>query len=243
MRNISSVLGTLAKSVSISLVLLFAVTLTSHAQDLKEGASLFKANCTACHKIDKKLTGPALAGMTERHSEEWLIKWIHNSKLMVDQGDPVAVALFDEYNKLLMPAFTQFSEDQIRNIIAYVQDEEAKMAQAASAPAGAAGGGAASDDASSFMLIGMAALLVLAIAVVIVLNRVTRTLEKVIDNNQAAIEAARVRNEEHEDGRGVKFAQKFLKNKKLVGFTALLVVVLLAVVGWQGMWNIGVHEG
>jgi len=243
MRNISSVLGTLAKSVSISLVLLFAVTLTSHAQDLKEGASLFKANCTACHKIDKKLTGPALAGMTERHSEEWLIKWIHNSKLMVDQGDPVAVALFDEYNKLLMPAFTQFSDDQIRNIIAYVQDEEAKMAQAASAPAGAAGGGAASDDASSFMLIGMAALLVLAIAVVIVLNRVTRTLEKVIANNQAAIEAARVRNEEHEDGRGVKFAQKFLKNKKLVGFTALLVVVLLAVVGWQGMWNIGVHEG
>ncbi|NGF57674.1 c-type cytochrome [Parapedobacter sp. SGR-10] len=243
MRNISSVLGRLAKSISVSLVLLFAVTLTSHAQDVKEGAALFKANCTACHKIDKKLTGPALAGMSERHSEEWLITWIRNSKAMVDAGDPTAVALFDEYNKLLMPAFTQFSDDQIKNIIAYVKDEEAKLAQAAAAPAGGAAGGGASSDANTFMLVGMAALLLLAIGVIVVLNRVTRTLEKVIANNQAAIEAAQARNEEHEGGDKVKFAQKFLKNKKLVGFTALLLVALLAVLGWQGMWNIGVHQG
>jgi len=223
--------------------LLFAVTLTSHAQDVKEGAALFKANCTACHKIDKKLTGPALAGMSERHSEEWLITWIRNSKAMVDAGDPTAVALFDEYNKLLMPAFTQFSDDQIKNIIAYVKDEEAKLAQAAAAPAGGAAGGGASSDANTFMLVGMAALLLLAIGVIVVLNRVTRTLEKVIANNQAAIEAAQARNEEHEGGDKVKFAQKFLKNKKLVGFTALLLVALLAVLGWQGMWNIGVHQG
>ncbi|NGM90665.1 cytochrome c [Parapusillimonas sp. SGNA-6] len=176
MRNISSVLGRLAKSISVSLVLLFAVTLTSHAQDVKEGAALFKANCTACHKIDKKLTGPALAGMSERHSEEWLITWIRNSKAMVDAGDPTAVALFDEYNKLLMPAFTQFSDDQIKNIIAYVKDEEAKLAQAAAAPAGGAAGGGASSDANTFMLVGMAALLLLAIGVIVVLNRVTRTL-------------------------------------------------------------------
>ena len=240
MRNISSVLGRLAKSISVSLVLLFAVTLTSHAQDVKEGAALFKANCTACHKIDKKLTGPALAGMSERHSEEWLITWIRNSKAMVDAGDPTAVALFDEYNKLLMPAFTQFSDDQIKNIIAYVKDEEAK---ALVVPPGDKTGDAASSDANSFMLIGMAALLLLAIGVIVVLNRVTRTLEKVIANNQAAIEAAQARNEEHEGGDKVKFAQKFLKNKKLVGFTALLLVALLAVLGWQGMWNIGVHQG
>src|SRR5690606_29174911 len=159
-------------------------------------------------------------------------------KAMVDAGDPTAVALFDEYNKLLMPAFTQFSDDQIKNIIAYVKDEEAKLAQAAAAPAGGAAGGGASSDANTFMLVGMAALLLLAIGVIVVLNRVTRTLEKVIANNQAAIEAAQARNEEHEGGDKVKFAHKFLKNKKLVGFTALLLVALLAVLGWQGMWNI-----
>jgi len=118
MRNISSVLGRLAKSISISLVLLFAVTMTSNAQDAKEGAALFKANCTACHKIDKKVVGPALAGMSERHSEEWLVKWIKNSKLLVDSGDPAAIAVYEEFNKSAMPAFTQFSDDQIKGIIA-----------------------------------------------------------------------------------------------------------------------------
>ena len=72
MRNISSVLERLAKSISVSLVLLFAVT-TLHAQDVKEGQALFKAKCTSCHGITKKLVGPALAGMTERHPDEELL--------------------------------------------------------------------------------------------------------------------------------------------------------------------------
>lgn len=241
MRNISSVLGRLAKSISISLVLLFAVTMTSNAQDAKEGAALFKANCTSCHKIDKKLVGPALAGMSERYSEEWLVKWIKNSKLMVDAGDPAAVAIYEEYNKSAMPAFTQFSDDQIKGIIAYVSEEEAK---AAAGPAeGVAGAAAGPTGASNFMIVGMLAILVLAIGVIFILSRITKTLEKVISNNQAAIDAAQARNEAYESSNKVKFAQKFLKNKKLVGFTALMVVALLAVMGWQTMWNVGVHQG
>ena len=242
MRNISSVLGRLAKSISISLVLLFAVTMTSNAQDAKEGAALFKANCTSCHKIDKKFTGPALAGMSERHDEEWLVKWIKNSGAMIASGDPMAKQIFEEYNKVAMPAFTQFSDDQIKGIIAFVKEEEARLA--AGPPPGAPGeGGAASSDANNFMIIGMVAIFLLAIGVIVILSRVTKTLEKVIANNQAAVEAARVRNESVEESGRVRFAQKFLKNKKLVGFTALMVVGLLAVLGWQTMWNVGVHQG
>lgn len=242
MRNISSVLGGLAKSMSISLMLLFAVTMTSNAQDAKEGAALFKANCTSCHKIDKKLVGPALAGMSERHSEEWLVKWIKNSKLLIDSGDPAAVAIYEEYNKSAMPAFTQFSDDQIKGIIAYVKEEETKAAAAPAA--GPAGADAAPQGASNFMILGMVAILVLAIGVIFILNRITKTLEKVIANNQAAIDAAQARNEAYESSsRKVKFAQQFLKNKKLVGFASLMVVAFLAVLGWQTMWNVGVHQG
>ncbi len=143
MRNISSVLGRLAKSISISLVLLFAVTMTSNAQDAKEGAALFKANCSSCHKIDKKMTGPALAGMSERHSEEWLLKWIKNSGALIASGDETAVKLFADWNKVAMPAFTQFSDDQIKGIIAYVKEEEAKAA----APAAGAAVGAEKSEA------------------------------------------------------------------------------------------------
>lgn len=242
MRNISSVLGRLAKSISISLVLLFAVTTTSNAQDAKEGAALFKANCSSCHKIDKKFTGPALAGMSERHDEEWLVKWIKNSGAMIAAGDPMANQIFEEYNKVAMPAFTQFSDDQIKGIIAFVKEEEARLA-AGPAEGAASGGAAATDDASNFMIIGMVAIFLLAVGVIVILSRVTKTLEKVIANNQAAVEAARVRNESVEETGKVKFAQKFLKNKKLVGFAALMVVGLLAVLGWQTMWNVGVHTG
>ncbi|MBE8720064.1 cytochrome c3 family protein [Sphingobacterium pedocola] len=241
MRNISSVLGRLAKSISVSLVLLFAVTMTSNAQDVKEGAALFKANCTTCHKIDKKVTGPALAGMSERHSEEWLVSWIKNSKAMVDAGDPAAVKIYEEYNKMAMTAFTHLSDDQIKNIIAYVGDEEAKLAAKAAEPQVAGAG--QSSGANNFMIFGLVAILILAIGVVVVLNRVTRTLEKVLINNQEAIHAAQANEEAHAESRNAKFARAFLKNKKLVGFAVLMLVALLAVVGWRTMWNVGVHEG
>ncbi|MFD2593763.1 cytochrome c3 family protein [Sphingobacterium griseoflavum] len=241
MRNISSVLGKLAKTMSISLMLLFAVTM-SHAQDVKEGQTLFKSKCTTCHSVTKKVVGPALAGMTQRHDEEWLVKWIRNSQAMVAAGDPTAVKLFEENNNLVMTAFTDLSDDQIKNIIAYVEDEEAKAAQA---PAGgsAEAGAAQSDDANTFMIVGLIAIVVLAVVIIIVLNRVIRTLEKVIANNQAAIEAAQARNEMITESRFAKFAQAFVKNKKLVGFTVLMLVAFLAVAGWNTLWNVGVHQG
>lgn len=241
MRNISSVLGKLAKTMSVSLMLLFAVTM-SHAQDVKEGQTLFKSKCTTCHSVTKKVVGPALAGMTERHDEEWLVKWIKNSQALVAAGDPTAVQLFEENNKLVMTAFTDLSDDQIKNIIAYVKDEEAKAAEA---PAGgvAEAGAAKTDDANTFMIVGLIAIVVLAVVIIIVLNRVIRTLEKVIANNQAAIEAAQARNEAIEENRFAKFAQAFVKNKKLVGFTVLMLVAFLAVAGWNTLWNVGVHQG
>ncbi|GHE23774.1 cytochrome c [Sphingobacterium griseoflavum] len=214
----------------------------SHAQDVKEGQTLFKSKCTTCHSVTKKVVGPALAGMTQRHDEEWLVKWIRNSQAMVAAGDPTAVKLFEENNNLVMTAFTDLSDDQIKNIIAYVEDEEAKAAQA---PAGgsAEAGAAQSDDANTFMIVGLIAIVVLAVVIIIVLNRVIRTLEKVIANNQAAIEAAQARNEMITESRFAKFAQAFVKNKKLVGFTVLMLVAFLAVAGWNTLWNVGVHQG
>ncbi|MFD1768579.1 cytochrome c3 family protein [Sphingobacterium suaedae] len=242
MRNISSVLGRLAKTMSVGLMLLFAVTM-AHAQDVKEGQTLFKSKCTTCHSVTKKVVGPALAGMSERHSEEWLVKWIHNSQAMVAAGDPTAVQIFEEYNKMVMTSFTDLSEDQIKSIIAYVKDEEAKAAAGPADGGQGEAGAAKSDDANTFMIIGLIAIVALAIVVIVVLNRVIRTLEKVIANNQAAIEAAQARNEQYQENNVAKFAKAFVKNKKLVGFAVLMLVAFLAVLGWNTMWNVGVHQG
>lgn len=107
-------------AVMCSLSLLLG-TAKAQAQDPDAGKLLFQQNCTACHMVDKKLVGPALRGVTERREEDWLIKWIRNSSELIASGDKEAVAVFNEYNQSVMTTFPQFSDDDIKNILNYVE--------------------------------------------------------------------------------------------------------------------------
>ena len=91
--------------------------------DAAKGKDLFKANCAACHKLDGKLVGPPLGGITEKKSAEWLHKWIKNSKALIDAGDKDAIAIFEEYNKVPMLAYDGIlSDGDIDNVLAYIAD-------------------------------------------------------------------------------------------------------------------------
>ena len=107
----------------ISVFFLWLISLSPvFAQD---GESIFKANCTACHAIKDKVVGPALKGVSQRHKDEWLLKWVKNSQAMVKAGDPDAVKLFTEY-KTVMTSFGNLKDDEIKSIFAYIKTEEAK---------------------------------------------------------------------------------------------------------------------
>ena len=101
--------------------LLFFFLLSAHSQDvdISKGKSLFNANCAACHKLNKNLIGPALAGVSEKYEREWLYTWIKNSSAMIKSGDERAVAIWEEWNKAAMNAFPQLSNEDIDNILAY----------------------------------------------------------------------------------------------------------------------------
>lgn len=87
-----------------------------------EGEKLFKQICVACHTVGQgKLIGPDLAGVQQRRSEEWLIRFIRSSQTVIQSSDPVAAALFEEYNKIPMPD-NNYSDDQIRAIISYIAE-------------------------------------------------------------------------------------------------------------------------
>ncbi|WP_257658340.1 cytochrome c3 family protein [Parapedobacter lycopersici] len=242
MRNISLFFGRFAKPVSVALGLLFAVS-TLQAQDAKEGETLFKANCSTCHKVFGKFLGPELAGVSERHDEAWLLKWIHNAPAMIASGDAAAVALDAQFPNAAMTAFPQLSEDNIKNILAYVKAEEGKKAAGGDAAGGAAGAGgaaAASGDASNFMIIGLVAVIALAFGVILVLNKVIRTLERVLVNSKPIIPDLT----EKAPGKDyMATLKRMAKNKKLVFFTVLLLAVFLGSAGWKTLWNVGVHEG
>ena len=88
------------------------------------GKDLFRQNCAACHKLSSQATtGPGLAGVTDRRSEDWLMKWIKNSQELVSSGDADAVAIFEEYNKMPMPPFG-FSDEEIKGLITYIKENQ-----------------------------------------------------------------------------------------------------------------------
>lgn len=86
----------------------------------KTGEEIFTANCSACHKMDKRFVGPALQGVTERRSPEWIMNMILNPDQMVNE-DPDAKALLAEY---LSPMANQnLTEDQARAILEYFRTQ------------------------------------------------------------------------------------------------------------------------
>ena len=88
--------------------------------DPAEGKKIFTTVCFACHTVGKgKLVGPDLAGVTKRRSREWLHKFIPNSTKFIASGDKDAKAVFEEFNKMVMPP-QALSAAKIDSVLAYI---------------------------------------------------------------------------------------------------------------------------
>ncbi len=82
----------------------------------KLGEEQFVAKCSACHKIDKRFIGPALRGVTQRRSPEWIMNMILDPEKMVREN-PAAQQLLAEY---ISPMANQnLTKDEARSILEY----------------------------------------------------------------------------------------------------------------------------
>lgn len=81
------------------------------------GKAIFDANCTACHKTDKKFIGPAPKDILQRRSPEWVMNMILNPEEMLQQ-DPIAKQLLVEANGAPM-ANQNLTEEQARQVLEY----------------------------------------------------------------------------------------------------------------------------
>lgn len=212
---------------------------SANAQDAAAGAAIFKQKCTACHGIDKAVVGPALKGVDTKYDEAWLIKWIKNSPAFIASGDAQAVKAA-EYSPAMMSAFPELSDDDIKNILAYVKVGDVKPAADPNAAAGAAGAPADKGGVSNFMLFGLLAVIIIAFLVILVLNRVITTLERVMLQKKGIAVEEEEGAESKDRFEGLK---KLSKNKKFILFIVLLCVIFLGSAGWKGMWETGVHTG
>ena len=102
-------------------------TATASSADLETGKKLYSTNCAVCHKLSSEvLIGPGLAGINQKHKQDWLVSWIKNSQKMIESGDKYAVELFNKYNKVPMPAYENFTDDEIKSILAYIEQNQEK---------------------------------------------------------------------------------------------------------------------
>jgi mono/diheme cytochrome c family protein len=112
--------------------------LSSHSQNgwaQEPGEQVFNTTCFACHTIGGgRLVGPDLAGVHEKRSQEWLEKFIKSSQSMINAGDAEAVALFEEYNSLLMPDAVA-TEEEVRQVLSYIRVQSAGAAAGVTASA------------------------------------------------------------------------------------------------------------
>src|SRR5690606_445024 len=170
----------------IAIGLLLSASASIYAQgDAKNGEKLFKANCTACHALDKQLIGPALGGVVERLKteqsldNEWLHKWIKDNKALRESGDKYAIEVYEKFNKVEMTPFPNLSDKDIDDILEYTTNPPAPEPAADAATAGAdAGNSAASMQASQaesqnskIILISMVAIAGLLIWLLLKLNQ------------------------------------------------------------------------
>ena len=128
----------------LSLVFVFALlNFSSTAQEISKeapaiaaGESLFNANCKTCHRVHQKLVGPALADVYNRApSIDWIKSFVKNSAGVIAGGDDYAVKLYNEYNKTQMTAFSSLKDEDIMNLLAYIQAETEKGPEVAKVPA------------------------------------------------------------------------------------------------------------
>ncbi|HEY1062532.1 MAG TPA: cytochrome c3 family protein [Daejeonella sp.] len=239
MRSISLFFRSVTKSLVLVTLLCSMAVSSANAQDAAAGAAIFKQKCTACHGIDKAVVGPALKGIDTKYDEAWLIKWIKNAPAFIASGDAQAVKAA-EYSPAMMSAFPELSDDDIKNIVAYVKVGDVKPAADPNAAAGASGAPADKGGVSNFMLFGLLAVIIIAFLVILVLNRVITTLERVMLQKKGIAVEEEEGAESKDRFEGLK---KLSKNKKFILFMVLLCVIFLGSAGWKGMWETGVHTG
>ncbi len=106
---------------------IFSVPTASAAGE--KGQALFDQKCKGCHTIGGgKTVGPDLKGITARRDQDWLVKFTAAPDRLIAQGDPIATQLVKEYG-LPMPN-PGVSEDQARDILAYIESRSGDVSLA-----------------------------------------------------------------------------------------------------------------
>jgi len=142
----------------------------------QDGKALFQTNCASCHALNKKLTGPALAGFEERGpwgDRKKVYDWVRNPAGFA-KTDAYAAGLIKEYG-VLMTGFNALTDAEIDAIVTYINTPPPT-------PAPTPGGAVAAEPEDNSLLFGILALVLAVVAVILL--QVNSNLRKLSDEKE-----------------------------------------------------------
>jgi cytochrome c len=87
----------------------------------EKGKDIFNQKCIICHRMDEKLVGPPLNGITKNRTPEWIMNMILIPDTMLKE-DGTAKELLEEY-KSPMPN-QNLSEEEARALLEYFRSND-----------------------------------------------------------------------------------------------------------------------
>ncbi|WP_299223932.1 c-type cytochrome [uncultured Psychroserpens sp.] len=217
-------------------LLTFSTSLIAQEGDPVKGKTLFNTNCASCHKLDKKMTGPALRNVEARLAEEqgldreWLNAWIRNSAGMVKSGDAYANKIYNEYNGTAMTAFPQLTDQDISDILAYTAEPPAEKVDGPVPPIDP--NQPPTGGVSNKLILGALAILFALLAIALILVR--QTLNRFAEAK--GIDIAK-------EDKSVPIWKAFAQNQFLVLVTVIFFLLASAYFVFGYLSQIGVDQG
>ncbi len=227
--------------IAIGLLLSTSASIYGQDGDPKNGEKLFKANCTACHALDKQVVGPPLKGVVERVKTEggvdkdWLHKWIKNNKELRASGDKYANEIFEKYNKTEMQVFPNLTDKDIDDILAYTTNPPAAepVKTDAAKDTTAAGTANAAPQSSTTTNVVIISLLAIAGLLVWILVKLRQLVKLGQSEDLAGLNESRV-----------KSFSEIYEKYHYIGKGLIAILAILAAYGvWNWLMWIGVYKG
>jgi copper(I)-binding protein/cytochrome oxidase Cu insertion factor (SCO1/SenC/PrrC family) len=99
-------------------------------RNISRGEQIFRTRCATCHSVTGNelpgALGPDLLGVTRKRDPQWLLDWLKAPDQMINKKDPIAIALYEQYNRLAMPNM-RLHKDEALALLEYIEEETQRL--------------------------------------------------------------------------------------------------------------------
>jgi len=99
-------------------------------RSIPRGEQIYRTRCASCHSLTGNepagALGPDLLAVTRRRDMPWLLDWLKAPDRMLRKKDPIAMALYQQYNKLAMPNM-RLNKQEALALLDYIDEETQRI--------------------------------------------------------------------------------------------------------------------